>query len=339
MAILLFSVNLLAQNNQSNTLDFSFEAPPLHSYLSFPSLLLVDNDWSFDNKGLKINCVEDEAFELKYCRLLEDLGYSHERYIVPSTGQGPDSAFMQSFDAVIWVMGDNPLLNSENRTNIASYLENGGRFFIIFPDPYMYPPFDPNSFDPNISDPETFDPNSSILSFFQTYLGISRGDNKAYTPSTIVGISGNIMDSVNTNAKSDWSAGWSPSRNFTDNAFFVNPVEGAAGLIHSYNTDCPYLAVAYSPDSPSIENAEEFKSLFFGFELTFVTGIKAVCRTPRSVMTLTARGELSRATTSCPLLCRYSACLPAPPPISSTRPTTLSMASCSEISHKSYSLK
>jgi len=259
---LFFSVSLLAQNSEFDTLDFTYKTLPLDSYLSRPSLLLVDNDWSFDNKGLKLNCVEDESVELKYSRLLEDLGYSFDRFIVPSIGECPDSAFMQIFDAVIWVMGDNPELLPEERIHIANYLENGGRLLIIFPDPYIY-------------DPNTSLPNPSILTFFETCLGISNGDNTSITPSTIRGVSGSIMASVNTSAKSDWAAGWSPMRDITDKAFVVSPLEDAEGLIDSWSSEYPYLAVAYSPTSETMENSKKFRSIFFGFELTFVSDYEA----------------------------------------------------------------
>jgi len=61
--------------------------------------------------------------------------------------------------------------------------------------------------------------------------------------------------------------------------------------------------------------------------------------TPRSLQTFTAPLELSMPVTSNPFSCRYSENLPAPQPISRTRPFTRLIACCSRFDQLEYSEK
>ncbi len=116
-----FKVKFQFYDNYSITSDgYAIDDVSLEAGSSPPpsSILLVDDD-------------QGKSYQNYYANALSALGYSYDTWTVSSQGS-PSAATLQSYAIVIWLTGDDwsNTLTSTDRSNLASYLDNGGKLFI-----------------------------------------------------------------------------------------------------------------------------------------------------------------------------------------------------------------
>ena len=132
----------------------NFELAPL------PCILLVDDD----------NDAPDTA--PYFTAALDTLGYDYDVFDTAGGG-GPSAAELAGYSIVIWFSGDayggtaGP--NSSDETNLATYLDGGGKLFLSSQD-YLY--------------------DMDLTPFGQTYLGIGSYTNDSGNATTKYGVSG-----------------------------------------------------------------------------------------------------------------------------------------------------
>ncbi len=103
------------------------------------TILVVDDDGSLNNGGT-YTALEDVFFDA-----LDDAGYTYDTFIVDWTitvppQDGPTAAEMADYDLVIWFTGETwgfygfDVLTGNDETNLATYLDGGGNFFLSAQD-------------------------------------------------------------------------------------------------------------------------------------------------------------------------------------------------------------
>ena len=122
---------LTAVDTASNAIESGSEASPYtFTVAALPNVLIVDDD----------TCKSGPAradMEIYYKDALEDKGFTlGDNYTVWDTKDnsylGPDAAYMADYNIVIWFMAGwtEKGLESDDRTALATYLNNGGRLYI-----------------------------------------------------------------------------------------------------------------------------------------------------------------------------------------------------------------
>jgi len=122
--------NLVALSGQDERVSLSW-APPTGGNIGKETLLLVDDDASqlgppyFDVGGQMAND-------------LTAAGYAFDYYIVPPGSNGPAHEVLQHTHTVIWMTGYewgyHPTLTPDDQANLAAFLEQGGRVWLIGQD-------------------------------------------------------------------------------------------------------------------------------------------------------------------------------------------------------------
>ncbi len=127
-----------------------------------PCILLVDDD---------NNAPDTRPY---FTAALDALGYDYDVFDVGGgSGNGPDLAGLQGYSIVIWFSGDkfggSAGPSGTDETNLAAYLDGGGRLFLSSQD-YLY--------------------DFGLTGFGQTYLGIGSYTNDSGDASTKYGVAG-----------------------------------------------------------------------------------------------------------------------------------------------------
>ena len=91
------------------------------------------------SRGATILLVDDDGgdtYETFYIQALQGLGYSFDSHVVPPQGDGPNAAMLNQYNLIIWFTGDefSDTLKVNDRMNLQTYLNNGGRLFITGQD-------------------------------------------------------------------------------------------------------------------------------------------------------------------------------------------------------------
>ncbi|MBA7673005.1 hypothetical protein ES703_81193 [subsurface metagenome] len=122
--------NLVALSGQDERVSLSW-APPTGGNIGKEALLLVDDDASqlgppyFDVGGHMAND-------------LTAAGYAFDYFVVPPGSDGPGMDVLQHVHSVIWMTGYewgyHPTLTFDDQANLAAFLEQGGRVWLIGQD-------------------------------------------------------------------------------------------------------------------------------------------------------------------------------------------------------------
>jgi hypothetical protein len=174
--------------NNSKKQSFQEQSAQYSTHTNSCKLLLVDDDWDFDQT------VPNDGGRPYYTSALDALGYVYEVWDRYSQGD-PVATDLQDYTVVIWFTGFawNNTITGDNETQIATYLDAGGKFVLFSEDYYA--------------------DRGTVTSFMQTYLGIANITNDKNE----IDVIGNATNSIGNNlgpytlVRPDaWAVYWPP---------------------------------------------------------------------------------------------------------------------------------
>ncbi len=180
-----------------------------------------------------------------FAEAMNDIGVGFTRY---DRSLGPIGILtLSDYNLVIWLTGANEAetLNESDRDALAAHMDNGGYVWLI---------------GQGIADDLSAD---SFLSNYLHVVGVSDG---ALTPDPIVG----VRDDFITHGL---SAGVDPTGVFPDDGDVLVPDSLATGIFWQDADQAAFNAISYD---------EDYKLVFFGFELAFIAGQDGIGSYPSS---------------------------------------------------------
>ncbi len=224
---------------------------PAHVAAGPASILLVDDDSGPGNNG----CLRSYSAADVEGGMMDALGpLRFDRFLVANDGEGPPLVLMRSYGLVVWVTGYDDMyvsrtgtLGDEDRRNLASYLDGGGRLWFI-------------SFEA-MWDVWTLEQDSA---FVRDYLHVRTFDqpheDDAGTPPTLEGLEGDpVTGGLDITTRTPPPGLWDKSDRITNSS-------DAPGLFYQYR----YVKDPLTGPFNALRFSGEFKLVFFAFEFTFV---------------------------------------------------------------------
>ena len=219
-------------------------------------VLLVDDDQS----------PSYDDYSIFYKQALEDLGVDYDYYVVPDQSDGPSATYMSSYNYVIWYTGDTwgysgsagtyETLTSNDRSNLATYLDGGGKVMISGQD-IIY----------DIEGEGATSVSDSFLSNYMALDGVTQDLDPP--PSSVSGVSGTVFENASYNLSggdggdnNDFPDSVSPNTNApgSEGKALTWPDEGGAVIWHDATT---YKTLFFAFNFESISTRDERKDCMY----------------------------------------------------------------------------
>ena len=229
--------NLTAESNEDNNEEEE------NISVEYPLILFLDDDNSNNNGGTRTET--DGYYTASLDNMSNGMGYDVIR--VNSGDNAPDYDTLSQYSLIIWACGTDYIsgdtdvtFTNEDKTNVASFLEDGGSLWAIGHD-ILY-------------DFDSADGERSEGDFEYDYLGVAYADHDRTTPAILYGVNDDpVSDGVEYNADAI-------SSDFGDD---INPREGFEKVLSSGAADGYNIS--------TIRTEEDFKLIFMAVDFSSIT--------------------------------------------------------------------